>query len=133
MTATVSVSPSPSASTPEFPPFCVIGEWDPFTPCSVTCGGGNMTRIRDVSVDNSTAPPGASVDDCPSQLDVLECNTQVCDDFAGIEDQDGVTLESCEASNAFIAVRCGLTLVLSSLAHVDVVLTLPPFQLSPQR
>ena len=55
------------------------GAWSDFYPCSVTCGGGNQTRVRECS---NPAPVNEG-DDCPNLLDdsvdIEPCNIQSCD------------------------------------------------------
>ena len=54
------------------------GEWDDFTPCTATCGGGNKTRAREC-IDPLS---GDQVENCPnfetSAVETVTCNTESC-------------------------------------------------------
>ncbi len=54
-------------------------EWEDFSPCTVSCGGGNQTRSR--ACDNPEPHNGGS--DCETEtehgLETVPCNLQSCD------------------------------------------------------
>ena len=53
----------------------VFGEWDDWTPCSTTCGGGDQTRVR--QCDNPAAQFGGK--DCEGDpTDCQRCNLDAC-------------------------------------------------------
>jgi len=52
---------------------CEVGEWVPSGDCSVTCGGGFVENTRPII----TAPARGGME-CPSLVQVVSCNPQVC-------------------------------------------------------
>eukprot|EP00434_Breviolum_minutum_P031701 symbB.v1.2.028035.t1/scaffold2927.1/size67078/2 len=57
------------------PKSCVIGSWEKWTECSVSCGGGHRSRVRQV-----LSPAANGGEACNTALEMLEpCAEQVCD------------------------------------------------------
>eukprot|EP00798_Chlamydomonas_sp_ICE-L_P025730 gene25730-11389_t len=52
---------------------CEVSSWSAYSSCSRTCGGGTMSRSRDVT--RNAANGGAG---CPSLTESMACNTQGC-------------------------------------------------------
>eukprot|EP01128_Nolandella_sp_AFSM9_P002256 TRINITY_DN1263_c0_g1_i2.p1 TRINITY_DN1263_c0_g1~~TRINITY_DN1263_c0_g1_i2.p1 ORF type:complete len:1221 (-),score=195.21 TRINITY_DN1263_c0_g1_i2:230-3892(-) len=52
---------------------CVVGSWEPFSSCTVECGGGERTRTRGVV----TQPVGNGAS-CPALSETNSCNNHVC-------------------------------------------------------
>jgi len=52
---------------------CVMGEWTAFGYCSVTCGGGQQTRTREIST-----PAAYGGSECTATSESQPCNTQYC-------------------------------------------------------
>ena len=54
------------------------GEWEDFSPCTATCGGGNQTRARECK----TLDPENGGIDCETEtehsLETVTCNPQAC-------------------------------------------------------
>lgn len=61
-------------NTQDCPVDCIWGNWSAFGPCSVSCGGGNMTQTR-----INSGPPQFGGIDCTGPFDnTTECNIQSC-------------------------------------------------------
>eukprot|EP00930_Biecheleria_cincta_P096731 TRINITY_DN88536_c0_g1_i1.p1 TRINITY_DN88536_c0_g1~~TRINITY_DN88536_c0_g1_i1.p1 ORF type:complete len:1777 (+),score=234.93 TRINITY_DN88536_c0_g1_i1:51-5333(+) len=60
---------------------CQISEWESWAPCTATCGGGQMSRLRSIVTPNK--PGGVPCNDTLSE--VQACGTQAC---GGRECQD---------------------------------------------
>jgi hypothetical protein len=54
------------------PKDCKVSEWEPWTDCTKSCGGGTMTRKRTV------AEPAQFGGSCPSLEETIACNEQPC-------------------------------------------------------
>jgi hypothetical protein len=52
---------------------CVIGDWTPWSPCSLSCGGGEMLRSRDV-----VTPAEHKGEPCPGTEETMVCNDEPC-------------------------------------------------------
>jgi len=65
---------SKKCSTQGCPADCEWGPWSQWTPCSTTCGGGSITRVRDVSVNRRNG--GA---ECLGPFkEEADCNNNLC-------------------------------------------------------
>ena len=54
-------------------PVCIVGQWQPWSPCTKTCGGGTQFQTRTITSDGSS---GAQ---CPSNtIEYRDCNTDPC-------------------------------------------------------
>eukprot|EP01012_Entosiphon_sulcatum_P049575 TRINITY_DN6820_c0_g1_i6.p1 TRINITY_DN6820_c0_g1~~TRINITY_DN6820_c0_g1_i6.p1 ORF type:complete len:7637 (+),score=112.47 TRINITY_DN6820_c0_g1_i6:5459-28369(+) len=51
---------------------CIVEEWNSWSPCDKTCGGGTRTRMR------SATPPSAGGSPCPALQEVEVCAVQPC-------------------------------------------------------
>ena len=52
---------------------CTLGEWGDWSPCNVTCGGGQQSRSR------SVIQPAVGEGKCGPVSQIQKCNTNVCD------------------------------------------------------
>ena len=61
---------------PEICGDCVLGPWRISVPCTVSCGGGTQTLIRD-----ATQPTSERGKECPGEEEltkVVDCNPELC-------------------------------------------------------
>lgn len=101
-----------------FPAFpggpCAYGAWGPWTPCSVSCGGGSTNRTRALTDPSS----GCTVDPLAA-ADMLLCNTQPCiDGSQGSIPLQGVATFSLW-SHMESRIKCFFGLVEFQPAHND--------------
>lgn len=62
-----------ACNTAQCPVDCKVGNWRPWTKCSVTCDGGTKRRARDVVLRPVNG--GAA---CPDLEETMACNTEQC-------------------------------------------------------
>lgn len=66
---------------PNIPKSCVIGSWEKWTECSVSCGGGHRSRVRQV-----LSPAANGGEACNAALEMVEpCGEKVCDESVCVD------------------------------------------------
>ena len=69
-----------ACNTQPCPVDCVVGDWSKFTDCTETCGGGTMTRHRDLHL------PLHGGETCPNATEIHDCNTMCCAEDCEVSD-----------------------------------------------